>query len=58
MSITVGCKCGWEGDQDLLLHGPKDQDSRYCPNCARLFAKYPRPAEVIVRELRSSWDKA
>ncbi len=41
MSIKVGCKCGWEGDQKNLLPGPKDQDGKYCPSCGRLFAKYP-----------------
>ena len=42
MGITVGCKCGWQGDQDTLLRGPTDlQPERYCPNCAALFSKYP-----------------
>ena len=40
--MTVRCGCGWEGNDNELVQLIKNQkDTYWCPNCGRLFRKWP-----------------
>jgi hypothetical protein len=50
--IIVACKCGWEGDQELLVE-VKGCDGKYCPHCGKWFARWPARA-IVMEDMRDA----